>query len=235
MLPDNMGAADMKIVVAVRCYNEIKNVYSFMRGYDFADEIIVSDGGSTDGSVEILENYPKVRLFHFPEQETVNGVTWNPDAPHMNFVLDIAKEYSPDWLIFDDMDCNPVTALRENARNILENCDKPQVNAFRLYMWGEERYFPLMNKHFDPMYTSLWGWKPKELDIRADEKVRHGTLVGLSDDPLRLERPNCLLHKSWHPKTIGEKMRRYNAIGLPFNHPRKFAGKPECLPEWAVE
>lgn len=229
----------MKIVVAVRCRNESPNIERFLRGYDFADQIVISDGGSTDGSFYALSLaarlFPKIKLIRFEEQETVNGETWNLDAPHMNYVINAAKELEPDFLIFDDFDCVPTSALRENARSILENCNKPQVNAFRLYLWGDKRYFPAMNNYFEEDYTSLWGWKPKELDIRADENVRHGTLTGLSDDDLRLSPPNCLLHKSWHPRTIGEKMKRYNAIGLSMNHPRKFAGKPECLPTWATE
>lgn len=230
----------MKIVVAVRCYNEAKNIERFMRGYDFCDRIVVSDGGSTDGSVELLKQYPKVKLLHFTEGETIDGHFWNGDSGHMNFVLDAAKELEPDWLLFDDLDCNPVASLRESARHLFEEKAEYyyQVNAFRLYMWGEKRYFPAMNNNFDPMYTSLWAWQPSKLEIRADEDVRHGTLMGLSKDEseiLRLVPPYCLLHKSWHPRTIGEKLKRYNAIGLSMNHPRKFAGKPECLPEWAVE
>lgn len=231
----------MKIVVAVRCYNEAKNIDRFMRGYDFADSVIVSDGGSTDGSVEMLWDYHertkgKVQPFFFKEQETVNGATWNPDAPHMKFVLDLAKSLNPDWLIFDDLDCNPNIFLRESARRILENSNKSQINAFRLYLWGDgKEYFPLMNNYFDPNYTSLWAWKPNEIDIYPDQSLRHGTLVGLSSDPYKLEPPLCLLHKSWHPDTINDKINKYNAIGLPFNHPLTFAGKPEPTPDWGRE
>lgn len=209
-----------------------------MRGYDFADEIVVSDGGSRDDSVSILKEYPKVRLLHFTQQETVNRQTWNPDAPHMNFVLDAAKELEPDFLLFDDMDCVPTKALRESARDIFQDAyelQKYQVNAFRLYMWGEKQYFPYMNRNFDSLYTSLWGWNPSKLDIHADENIRHGTLVGLSDDIFRLQEPYSLLHKSWNPKTIKKKIKRYNALGLPMEHPLDFAGEPELLPSWAVE
>ena len=206
-----------------------------MRGYDFADEVVVSDGGSTDDSVSLLEQYPKVRLFHFPEQETVNGETWNPDAPHINFVLSVAKEYSPDWLIFDDMDCCPNAHLYREARNWLEGCGHPQMSAFRLYMWGEDKFFPYMNRDFDPDYTSLWAWKPNELDIRADINVRHGTMIGLSEDVHRLPVPYCLLHKSYGPDTIGAKMARYNALGLRMEHPLETNGELADLPEWAHE
>ena len=229
----------MNIVVAVRCLNEIKNTDRFMRGYDFADTIVVSDGGSTDGSVELLRTYPKVKLIHFNGGETVNGVFWNTDAPHMNFVLDAAKELCPDWLIFDDMDCVPTLDLRLAARDMFREVyelQDYQINAFRLYMWGDDQYFPFMNRGFDFDYTSLWAWQPKVLDIHADPNVHHGTLTGLTKRNLfKLKPPYCLLHKSWHPDTIDDKIKRQNAVGIQMEHPLKFAGTPEPLPEWARE
>lgn len=225
----------MNIVVAVRCYNEAKNIERFMRGYDFADQIVVSDGGSTDNSVELLKQYPKVKLLHFEGGETVGGHFWNTDAPHMNFVIDAAKELDPTWLIFDDMDDVPNAHLRLNARVLLEQSPKPQVNAFRLYMWGDDRFFPHMNRDFQAGYQSLWAWKPSEIYIHADTAIRHGTIRGTMSDPYQLDVPYCLLHKSWHPDTIQKKIDRYNAIGLPMNDPREFAGPIQNLPPWAVE
>jgi glycosyltransferase involved in cell wall biosynthesis len=226
----------MKIIVAVRCYNEEKHIERFMRGYDFADQIIVSDGGSTDRSVELLKQYSKVTLLHFTEKETRHGHTWNPDAPHMNFVLDAAKAEKPDWLIFDDMDCMPNSFLRNEARSILEVCGHVQVNAFRLYLWGDTgNYFPKMNDYFNPDYTSLWAWKPEQISIYADMNVRHGTIVGTTADNHKLHIPHCLLHRSWYPDTIESKVEHYNKLGLPMNHPLSFAGELVHLPEWAHE
>ena len=226
----------MKIVVAARCYNEIKNVERFVRCYNFADVLVVSDGGSTDGSIEFLEKQEKVRLFHFGEFEIVNGYRWNPDAPHMNFVLDRALTYDPDFLIFDDMDDVPNRLLQDNARNLIENCEQDQIHGFRLYMWGDDQYFPTMNNYFDPLYRSLWGWFPSRVNIWADPLVRHGTLVGINaDSSMGLELPMCLLHRSWNPETIQADVDRYNAIGLPMEHPLEFAGIPEKLPDFAHE
>jgi len=230
----------MKIVVAVRCYNEEKNIERFMRGYDFADMIVVSDGGSTDNSVEMLKKYPKVKLLHFTEQETVDGQTWNPDAPHMNFVLDAAKELKPDWIIFDDMDDVPTFTLRQEARAIFKYAHMfqyHQINTFRLYLWGDDKYFPYMNRDFHEDYRSLWAWRPDVVDIYADMSVRHGTLLGLADESvtMKLKPPYCLLHKSYGPDTIYAKLKRYNALGLPMLHPLETNGELRDLPDWAQE
>lgn len=227
----------MNIVVAVRCYNEQKNIERFMRGYDFADTIVVSDGGSTDDSVSILKQYSNVDLHHFEEQEDFDGELFNPDAPHMNFVLNKAKEHNPDWLIFDDLDCVPTKDLKNLARPLFEMIDSRhvQVDVFRLYLWGDKEFFPYMNRDFDSAYTSLWAWRPDKINIHADESIWHGTLKGLDKHPYRLDVPYCLLHKSWHPDTIDKKIERYNKVGIQMGHPFEFAGEPRRLPHWAHE
>ena len=230
----------MNIIVAVRCYNEERNITRFIEGYDFADKIIISDGGSTDNSLEIIAEWmgynPKIQLLHFDQFEITNDVRWNPDAPHMNFVLNAAKAENPDWIIFDDMDDVPNYKLRENARHILETTDKGQINAFRLYMWGTDQFYPKMNEYFNKDYKSLWAWKPSAMNVYADETIRHGTILGMTNDYLGLDLPYCLLHRSWMPDTIDAKVERYNKLELPMNHPVDGTfGQPEPLPEFARE
>lgn len=227
----------MKIVVAVRCMNEQHNIERFLNGYSFADTIVVSDGGSTDASVEMLTNFSvtNVKLFHFDQVQEKEGYRFNPDNPHINFVLNKAKELDPDWIIYDDMDDVPNFALRENARKIFEECTQPQINAFRLYFWNDDQFFPDMNKNFDPAYKSLWAWKPKEIDIHADEGQWHGTIVGTTANNLGLDLPYCLLHKSWNEQTIDEKVKKYNLFGIQTGRPHSFAGSPTTLPEYAHE
>lgn len=233
----------MNIIVAVRCYNEERHVNRFINGYSFADKIVISDGGSTDRSVELIKNHPlylegKIQLLNFDHQIEISGHLWNEDAPHMNYVLAAAKELKPDWLIFDDMDDVPTKVLREVAREVLKQIrdEDVQVNAFRLYLWGDKKYFPYMNRDFDLDYTSLWAWQPSKLDIHADPNVHHGTLVGLTDKGLfKFLPPYCLLHKSYSPETIDAKLERYNALGLPMLHPLETNGELRDLPSWAIE
>lgn len=230
----------MKIVVITRCYNEEKNVERFLHGYSFADKIIVADGGSTDNSKKLLRKDKKVEVLDFKQIEILNGQRWNPDNPHLQFVIDAGVAENPDWLILDDFDCVPNKSLRDMSTKMffqdLDFWGFEQINAFRLYLWGDTEYFPKMNNWFDPLYRSLWAWKPSKLNVRADLSKHHGTILGTVDkSAFPIELPCCLLHKSWHPDTIEEKLKFYKDIGIQMGHPYMFAGKPESLPEWARE
>lgn len=228
----------MKIIVCTRTLNEEINVDRFIRGYYWADKIIVSDGGSSDRTLELLRQYDKVSVYESPYRNMKSGYLYNPDNPNINFIINKGLEEEPDFVILDDFDDWPNYLLRENARDIISNCKQPQINAFRLYMWTNNdntMFYPKMNNYFDINYTSIWGWFPGKVKIYADETVDHGTLLGLSDDIYNIELPNCLLHYSWDVDTIDEKVKRYNAIGLPANHPMGYAGNLEKLPEWAHE
>jgi hypothetical protein len=131
------------------------------------------------------------------------------------------------------MDSTPNKLLLRDARSLLATADAPQVNIFRLYMWGEDKYFPYMNRDLDPLYTSLWAWKPSEVNIQADPNVQHGTLIGLHSYNHKILQPYCLLHRSWSPENIAAKMYKYNKLGMPMHHPLDFAGALQDLPEWA--
>lgn len=225
-----------KIVVATRCLNGLEYIERFVSGYSFADQIVVSEGGSDDGSIEKwMEYYPKVQVFKFDEFVMRGGYKWNPDNNHIQHAINKGLETVPDWLILDDLDDVPNALLRGYARELLELCEAPQVNVFRLYMWGDDQYFPYMNRDFNINYTSLWAWRPAKVNISTDKSVEHGTLNGLSRFVYQLNIPYCLLHKSWDSETIDAKVNRYNAIGLPMGHPFTFAGEPKELPDWAVE
>ena len=231
-----MASNHLNIVVTTRCLNGIEYIDRFVRGYDFANQIIVSDGGSDDGSIEKwMEYYPKVRVFQYDDVTFIDGYKWNPDNNHIQHAIDRALEYNPTWLILDDLDDVPNHLLRKDARELLESTSVPQMNAFRLYLWGDKEYFPYMNRNFDGQFRSLWAWQPDRIHIQSDLSVKHGTMVGMMNEPANLSIPYVLLHKSWHPDTIQQKIDRYNAIGLPMNHPLEFAGIPEVLPEWAHE
>ncbi len=87
-----MGKKSEKITALIITYNEIGYIENCIRSVAFADEIIVVDSYSTDGTYEYLTSHPKVKVIQHPfENFTVQK----------SFAL---KHASNDWILFLDAD-----------------------------------------------------------------------------------------------------------------------------------
>ena len=100
----------MKISIIVPCLNEAGNIAPCVesllaQSYPARDfEIIVADGGSTDGSLDILARlagrHPAVRLVHSPEKWTASVRNTALEAAAYDYValIDADCQAPPDWL-----------------------------------------------------------------------------------------------------------------------------------------
>lgn len=226
-----------RIVVIARCLNEERFIERFLRGYDWADAILLSDGGSTDQTLNIASRHEKVVVAPFTNQVKLpNGMKMNPENAHAAFLFAEAMKLSPDWVVYDDCDCVPNALLREQARSIIESCSYPEIHAYRLYLWMQTQWLPKML-----VGQSLWAWKPSEITISStlekdpfDMEYKHSH--GWTSARLNLDLPLCLLHDGWTDETrVNEKMARYAAWGRPQTPPLDFYGPAEPLPEYAKE
>lgn len=240
----------MKIVVIVRTRDEARRIGPFCEAYRWADNIIVSDGGSLDDTVAIASSFLNVSLRPFSERvKLANGLWRNNDSHHANFLIAAANELAPDWIIYDDCDCRPNRLLREQGRWCLETFGGDFAMAVRLYLWGTTQHFPHMAKPAEPhakWEPSLWAWrgsldfwtvdKPPAYDFRIG-----GQTLGdlhLTHLVLDLLPPFCLLHLSWDdPERVKQKVAFYrDSRFIPeMAHPLDFAGPAEPLPAWATE
>jgi glycosyltransferase involved in cell wall biosynthesis len=226
------------IVVLVRTRDEEERIGKFCEAYKDADTIIVSDGGSLDKTVEIASQHSNVILRPFNERvQLKNGYWRNNDAAHANFLVQQSKEFNPDWCIYDDCDCRPNFALRQNYRSIMEKTNNNIIMAVRIYFWGTEEWFPLMSSPGGQLEPSLYAWKGN-LDFRFIDvppaydfsingaKVRNiRTEYGVED----LYPPLALLHYSWDEKRVEYKMKNY------VESPLIFAGAKEPILDWMRE
>ena len=214
----------MKINVTVRTRDEERNIRTFCESYKDADKILVADGGSLDNTVEIAKTYPNVEVREFTERtEMANGYWRNNDSAHANFLFEWAKEENPDWIIYDDCDCWPNYALKQDFRKILAETDANVVMATRIYFWGKDKFFPKLSSPFKGFEPTLWAWRTglnvttidcppaywfaiegKQIgDFREETKV------------LDLFPPYCLLHNAWPNENITRiKVNTYRESGL---------------------
>ncbi len=108
-----------KLTVLIITLNEIEQIDDLILNVSFADEIIVVDSFSVDGTVEAVKKYQKVRLI---QNEFVNF------SNQRNFAL---KHASNAWSLFVDADERLSIALIDEIQNVIENPE--DVVAFGFY------------------------------------------------------------------------------------------------------
>lgn len=233
------------IVVLVRTRNEAKRIGLFCNSYREADHIVVSDGGSVDGTVAIATQFANVILAPFEGRTFLPSGTWrNNDAQHVNHMIEFAKKLEPTWVIEDDCDCVPTRELKENYRNILEDTTADFVHVVRFYFWGKDRYFPSMSSPGGDLEPSLWAWRGnqdfKMIDIPPAYEFSLGGQkvpnLRVSHANLDLYPPLSLLHYSWDEQRVKQKLRDYRDSGfIPgYSDPRNFAGQMLPKEDWMI-
>jgi glycosyltransferase involved in cell wall biosynthesis len=237
-----------KVVVIVRTRDEEKRIGKFCESYKDADVIIVSDGGSEDRTVEIAGQYLNVVLRPFSGRTQLGNGYWrNNDADHANFLIEQSKEFSPDWVIYDDCDCRPNYLLKKDYRELLENTIENVVMAVRVYHWGTDEWFPLFSSPAGQYEASLWAWRgslnfsfidnPPAYWFAVDGQQVEKNDLHLGFTVRDLYPPHCLLHYSWNEETVTYKIKNYRDSGFipSYGDPRVFAGERKPIEEWMRE
>ena len=227
----------MNICVIVRTLNEERNIDRFCQSYEWADHILIADGGSEDDTVSMALRFENTHVYTFPDKVWhTKEIFSNPRGKHINFLIDWAIRWDADWIIFDDVDCVPTMDLQREGRKFIEYSDFTELDmvfAYRMYVIGQTEYFPDANIPGQ----SLWAWRAK-VPVRADES--NPTMFTMNipvTSNLKLEHPFSLLHYFYpDEETIQKKMELYgitgDASGKPV-HPRQLFGRVEKLPEFA--
>ncbi|MEH6680948.1 MAG: glycosyltransferase family 2 protein [Sediminicola sp.] len=149
-----------KITALVITYNEIGYIEKCIRSVAFADEIIVVDSFSTDGTYEYLLDHPKVRVLQNPFDNFTSQKT---------FAL---KQASNDWVLFLDADeVVPDTLRDEILSTVNGNTDHVAYWFYRKFMFKDR-----------PLHFSGWQTDKNYRLFRkskaqfSDKKIVHETL-----------------------------------------------------------
>ena len=249
----------MKLVALIRTLNEAHRIDACCQSYsEFVDDILIADGGSTDDTVGLALNYPKVQVREFSKKvECKNGIWRNPDGEHLNFLYDWAHEIGADWIISQDCDQRPNRYLKQDAKDIMETTDMNFILATQIFLWKKTQFFPDMSrlskvydhrKDFGEGWShGLWAWRAS-VNLRAIDKMPHyefsvdgGETSMLPEDwevNKSIDPPYCFMHFGWETDEMVDKMINYYRLSdlIPVQaHPLDFCGKPVPIEEWMVE
>lgn len=153
----------MKISVSMITLNEEKNIARALSSCTFADEIVVVDGGSTDGTLDILRSHKKVVLIqhpwegHFGKQRQVS--------------LD---NCTGDWVIRLDADEAFSQFLEENVRTVLKSSQPDVVGYFirQCNLVEDERYYSKGSDDYENIPRIWRNLKVAKWEGRIHEELR---------------------------------------------------------------
>jgi hypothetical protein len=237
----------MRIVATCRTFNEQKHIRQYCEAYQFADYILIADGGSSDNTIEIAYEYPKVQVRHYPVKVLLKDGTYrNPDGPHVQFLVDWATEIGGDWIIHQDCDQRPNKFLKEDAKKILSETDKDFVQVTQIFLWGKDQYFQHLSYQGDKWMQGLWAWK-LSTGLKIVDNMPHYLFSYDGEHPIDINKtgrelnvlpPYCFLHHGWssEEETLSHVV-YYRRTGLipDMLHPLAFGGKPVPILDWMIE
>lgn len=245
----------MMITVITRTLNEEHRINEFCLAYTDADKIIVADGGSTDDTVKLAQRFHNVEVIHFTERRELGDGYWrNPDSRHVNFAIEHANKYSPDWIILDDVDCRPNCFLKQYLKFLKTSTLFPDVqgknfiSVTRIYFYGLDKHLPGLAQPSEAgtWEASLWAWRGN-IDLwTVDDNFPHYSLrvgdkkipyPGWDDEQLKLMPPHCLLHYTWDKEErVESKLKHHReGLGIGMNHPLNMGSPLADLEIWMKE
>ena len=109
-------------------YNEVNHIDAVIENINFADEIIVVDSFSSDGTIEKLKMLTHVKIV---QREFTNF------ADQRNFAI---KQASHDWILFIDADERITSALQDEIISEINLPNPPEAFLFkRIFFFKQKR------------------------------------------------------------------------------------------------
>jgi glycosyltransferase involved in cell wall biosynthesis len=223
----------MKIIATTRTLNEAANIDRFCQCYQWTDAILIADGGSKDGTVTRAKKHKNVAVRAFNKRICRNGLWRNPHGKHINFLINWAIREGADWIIFDDVDCVPTVELQRDLRPLMETINGRIIMLYRLYIWGQDKYFADMNR----FGQSLYAWRlPSKIRAWEGDPLKHRISGWNPEDEIRLESPLSCLHYFFPDEETVERKKAFReGLGIHKYEPHPLAafGPLQPLPKWA--
>jgi len=183
-----------KISALIITYNEIGYIEKCIESVSFADEIIVVDSYSTDGTYEYLLNHPRVRVIQNPFKNF---------TAQKSFTV---KQATNDWVLFLDADEVVPENLQNEIRATINNNPKHVAYWFyRKFMFQKQR-LRFSGWQTDKNYRLFRKSKARF----SDKKIVHETLVVDGKSGILKEKLIHFCYKSYEDYKL--KMIKYGRL-----------------------
>lgn len=150
-----------KISAVLITYNEIEHIAACLQSLAFADEIVVTDSYSTDGTWEFLKSYPNIIALQHPFENF---------TAQKSFAL---QQASHSWVLFIDADERITEVLQQEIQETI--CSPYTCEAYYMY-----RQFIINNKplRYSGLQTDkVYRLFKKEAVYFKPEKIVHEDLA----------------------------------------------------------
>ncbi len=149
-----------KISALVITYNEIGYIEKCLKSIDFADEIVVVDSYSTDGTYEFLSAHPKVRVIQHPFKNY---------TAQKAFTL---AQATNDWVLFVDADEVVTPDLQEEIKLTINSSKKHVAYWFRRKFMFQQKHLRYSGWQTDKNYRLF---RKSKVQF-SDKRIVHETL-----------------------------------------------------------
>ena len=194
----------MKISACAIIKNEEKNLPAYIEGVrNIADEIIITDTGSTDNSVKLLESLKE----KFSLNLQIHHFEWIADfAAAKNFTLDKA---TGDWIIFLDADEYFDKKIRKKVRPILEkvhsDIDAICIDSRRINIDTKNDKKPISEDSTIRIFRNL-------PDLRYEGQIHEHLRYTGKNAGYTLESDLAIIHTGYSAGLIAKKNKRNREI-----------------------
>ncbi|WCM43019.1 glycosyltransferase family 2 protein [Flavobacterium sp. CBA20B-1] len=181
-----------KLTALIITLNEEKNIRDLLHNLDFADEIIVVDSFSTDQTLEIIKDFPEVKVYQH---------IFKDFSSQRNIALSYA---TTNWVLFIDAD----ERISDNLKNEIQQTLRLS-NIKRGYYLKRKFYFFNKPVHFSGLQSDknlrLFQREHAQYHGIVHEKLNFNENVGVLK--------NHLIHYSYaHHEHFKEKVFYYNRL-----------------------
>ncbi|WP_394970716.1 glycosyltransferase family 2 protein [uncultured Croceitalea sp.] len=202
-----MSTQNRKLSALVITYNEIGYIEKCIASVSFADEIIVVDSYSTDGTYEYLLNHPKVKVIQHPFKNF---------TVQKSFTLEQATN---DWVLFLDADEVVTPELQQEIKQTIES-DKNhsaywfyrkfmfQQQNLRFSGWQTDKNYRLFRK--SKVNFSTKRIVHETLDIKGTSGVLKNKLTHYCYKDYEMYKRKILLYGRLKAKEAFNKNKRFN-------------------------